>query len=114
MERDQGGQLRSGTVEMLAVGPLAIVENAGVAWRSASARAMVIFSREWRQQAAVRDLSTRGYDYLAIGLVLRPANESVRRIRRPHRSISVIQIVAKSMRSNLLTLRNPNTSVFLL
>jgi hypothetical protein len=44
MERDKAGGRARGTVEMLAA-----VENA------MAARDAVIFSREWRQQATVRD-----------------------------------------------------------
>jgi hypothetical protein len=43
MERDQGGWTRSGMVEILTIGSPAAVENAGV-----------IFSGEWKHQAAVR------------------------------------------------------------
>jgi hypothetical protein len=45
MERDQGGRPCSGTVEMLAIEPPTTVENAEAVWRSASARATMIFSR---------------------------------------------------------------------
>jgi hypothetical protein len=34
MEREEGGWLRSSTVEMLAVGPPTTVENSEAAWRS--------------------------------------------------------------------------------
>ena len=56
MERDQCGWPRSSTVEMLAVGASAAVENFGAAQRSASAQAEVICSGECRQQATIRDM----------------------------------------------------------
>ena len=62
------------------------------------------FSREWRQQATVRDLWTRGYNYWAIRLVLRPANGSVRRIGRPHRSIFEEQMAPTSCKLQFETI----------
>jgi hypothetical protein len=65
MERDQSGRPHSGTVEMLAVGPSVAAENIGAARRSASTQDAVIFFMEnGNNRATVRELRTRGYDYL--------------------------------------------------
>ena len=115
MEREEGGRPHSGTVEMLAVGPLAVVENAEATRRSVVAAKRVrsssgVFPGEWRQQTMVRDSWRRGYDYWVIGLVLLPVNGSVRRTGRPHRSISLIICSANFVLSlSLFTLGQPLT-----
>jgi hypothetical protein len=55
MERDQGGWLRSGMMEMLAVGsPGRCGERRGSVAERGRSGATVIFSGEWRQHVMVR------------------------------------------------------------
>jgi hypothetical protein len=63
MEMEEGGQPRSGAVEML----VTALQNESV-W---------VLEAFWRTEASK---CWRGYDYWAVGLVSRPANGSVRTI----------------------------------
>jgi hypothetical protein len=102
IERDQGGWPCSGTVEMLVVGPPTAVENTGAVRRSASTQAVVIFFLE-NGDNRLR-LGTCGREATTIGLVLWPANGSIRRVGRPHRSISEEQMAPTSYKLQFETI----------